>query len=81
MPAESPDGVARFQVPDGLRVTSGALDTFGMTSITVALFRLQDLARKNPIDYLQVFEDSEGRTLWFIEDEPGVVTALLPEEY
>ena len=31
--------------------------------------------------FYQVFEDPESRQeLWFIEDAPGVITALLPDD-
>lgn len=32
------------------------------------------------LDYLQVFKDKDGHTIWVIED-PEVITVLLPEEY
>lgn len=53
-----------------------------MATILACFYRLQYLARLHDgLDYLQVFEDPDSRQeLWFIEDAPGVVTALLPED-
>ena len=65
--------------------TRNALDTYGVEVIGSCLFYLQEQARQyNGLDYLQVFEDLDGRksNLWFIDDgESGATTALLPEDY
>ena len=66
-----------------LAVTPAALERFGLETILACLYRLEHLARRHGgLDYLQVFEDLEsGQELWLIEDEPGVVTALLPGDH
>ncbi len=65
-----------------LIITPGAVERFGFGTILACLVRLQALARSRRLDYLQVFEDPATQDrLWFIEDAPGVVTALLPEDY
>src|SRR5262249_24059038 len=78
------DPEARFFFQTGpdrqLMVTPGALSQFGMETVAACLFQLQNLARlRDGLDYLQVFLDPESKQeLWFVEDAPGVVTALLP---
>jgi hypothetical protein len=66
-----------------LAVTPAALERFGMESILACLFHLQHLARiHDGLDYLQSFKGADStEQLWFIEDAPGVVTALLPEDH
>ena len=52
--------------------------------VIVGCYRLlrQQADAKNGLDYLQVFEDSTGEKLWFIEDgSGGAITALLPSDY
>jgi hypothetical protein len=63
-------------------VTPAAVKRFGMETILACFYRLQYLARLHDgLDFLQVFEDpGTGQELWFTEDAPGVVTALLPED-
>jgi hypothetical protein len=84
IPLDDPE--SRFFFQPGLEwqlaVTPAALERFGMETIMACLYRLQHLARlRDGLDYLQVFEDVESKQeLWFIEDAPGVVTALLPED-
>jgi hypothetical protein len=53
-----------------------------METIMACLTRLQHLARlRDGLDYLQVFLYPDAKQeLWFMEDAPGVVTALLPED-
>jgi hypothetical protein len=66
-----------------LYVTIGVKRKFDMATVTTCLYQLQHLARQHKgLDFLQVFEDPDdaNNVLWFIEDAPGVVTALLPEE-
>lgn len=84
IPLTAPESRCTFRtVPDTqLLVTPAAVEQFGMEVILASFYRLQYLARlHNGLDYLQVFENPETRDeLWFIEDAPGVVTALLPDE-
>lgn len=81
----APESCCMFMTgPDkDLMTTPAAIAAFGIETILVCLYRLQSLARRhNGLDHLQVFEDPESREeLWFIEDAPGIVTALLPEDY
>jgi hypothetical protein len=81
---DDPESRFFFQTgPDRqLMVTPAALSQFGMETIMACLFRLQHIARaRDGMDYFQVFLDPElKQELWFIEDAPGVVTALLPED-
>jgi hypothetical protein len=87
-PQEIPlgDPESRFFFKTGpdrqLAVTPAALERFGMEAIMACFYRLQYLARlHNGLDYLQVFKDADSpQELWFIEDAPGVVTALLPDD-
>lgn len=80
-PHADPDCRSTFSAPR-LIMTPGAVVAFGPETIAACLFRLQQLARQHGgLDFLQVFEHPETRAeLWFIEDAPGVVTALLPED-
>jgi hypothetical protein len=66
-----------------LAVTQAALERFGMETILACLFHLHHLARTHDgLDYLQIFKRTAStEQLWFIEDAPGVVTALLPEDH
>jgi hypothetical protein len=54
-----------------------------METILACLFHLQHLAGiHDGLDYLQIFKEADStEQLWFIEDVPGVVTALLPEDH
>jgi len=65
--------------------TRNALDVYGAGVIGSCLTYLQRQARQyRGLDYLQVFEDIEGKRppLWFIDDgDGGATTALLPEDY
>lgn len=65
--------------------TPNALEVYGEGIIIKCLGYLQRQAKQyNGLDYLQVFEDTEGGrpNLWFIDDgEGGATTALLPEDY
>ena len=63
--------------------TPAALQRFGQDMIVACLQMLQrKAAEHNGVDYLQVFEDPNGRRLWFMEDdEGGAITALLPSDY
>jgi hypothetical protein len=65
-----------------LMMTPAALAQFGIETILTCFYHLQYLARLHAgLSHLQVFEDPESRQeLWFIEDAPGVVTALLPDD-
>lgn len=84
IPLTDPESRSSFQTTQErpLAVTPAALARFGMETILSCFFRLQYLARLHDgLDYLQVFEDPQTREeLWFIEDAPGIVTALLPED-
>ena len=84
IPLTDPESHCTFQTGPGqqLAVTRAAVQRFGMETILTCFFRLQHLARLHDgLDYLQVFEDPDsGLELWFIEDAPGVVTALLPDD-
>lgn len=84
IPLDDPESQFFFQPgPDRqLMVTPAALERFGMETIVACLYWLQHLARlRDGLDYLQVFEDVDSKQeLWFIEDAPGIVTALLPED-
>lgn len=83
-PLTAPESRCLFQSgPNGeLMMTPAALERFGVATILACFFRLQYLARlQGGLGSLQVFEDPDSRNeLWFFEDAPGVVTALLPEE-
>lgn len=73
---------SKFFAGKPFTATQGALLEFGYVTILACLRLLQREAMKHGgIDYLQVFTDSHGRRLWFIEDEGDSITALLPEEY
>jgi len=65
--------------------TRSALDAYGEGVIGSCLVYLQRQARAyKGLDYLQVFEDIEGKRspLWFIDDgDGGATTALLPDDY
>jgi hypothetical protein len=65
--------------------TPNALSIYGEGVIAGCLIYLQRQARQyKGLDYLQVFEDVEGRRvpLWFIDDgDGGATTALLPDDY
>ena len=63
--------------------TPAAFDAVGILAILAALRLLQARALKHGgLDYVQVFERSDGVRLWFIEDgEGGAITALLPSDY
>ena len=84
IPLDDPESRFFFQTGPGrpLAVTPAALERFGMETIMACFYRLQYLARLHDgLDHLQVFEDADSsQELWFIEDAPGVVTALLPED-
>ena len=81
---DSPESRCTFQAgPDRqLMMTPAALSQFDVETILACFYRLQYLARLHDgLDYLQVFVDPEsGVELWFIEDAPGVITALLPDD-
>jgi hypothetical protein len=76
------EGKCTFRTP-GLIATVRAKEAFGWEVLHACLYRLQEMAKaKGGLDYLQVFKDEDtGEVLWFIEDAPGLVTALLPEEH
>ena len=82
IPLDNPRSHYRFQPsPEKPFVaTPAALELYGPATILACLYRLQYRARLHGgLDYLQVFEDPDSREeLWFIEDAPGLVTALLP---
>ena len=68
-----------------LLATPNALNVYGEEVIGGCLIYLQRQASQyKGLDYLQVFEDVEGKRspLWFIDDgDGGATTALLPEDY
>ncbi len=65
-----------------LMATPGAIETFGVETLIIAHASLIRLASQGArLDFLQVFRrESDRLELWFMQDAPGVVTALLPEE-
>lgn len=65
-----------------LIVTPGAIDVFSAEMIVVCHVRLMAQAQAGKrLDFLQIFRrESDNRELWFMQDGPGIVTALLPEE-
>lgn len=81
-PLDTPESHCTFQPGGQLLMTNAAISQFGLESIMACLFHLQHLANlHNRLGHLQIFEDSEShKQLLFIEDAPGVVTALLPYE-
>lgn len=84
-PLDHPDSCNRFQPgPEKpFLATPGAIETFSHETIIACLQVLQQKAATHEgIDYLQVFQGSEGERLWFIEDgDGGAITAMLPEDY
>ena len=84
IPMDDPDSCFRFLGSSKpIVATPGALDRFGQAVVAVCLTHLQAKASQHDgLDYLQVFERSDGARLWFIEDgEGGAITALLPSDY
>jgi len=82
-PFDHPDSCNYFK-SDGSKsvvATKTATEEFTEKEISTSFFFLQKMAKEhNGLDHLQIFEDKNGRRLWFIEDGQAI-TAMLPEDY
>ena len=83
IPYDDPDSCHWFQRRPTFSATPGASTAFGEAVIRSCLATLQAKALEHHgLDHLQAFTDpATGQTLWLIEDESGMITALLPDEY
>jgi hypothetical protein len=85
-PYDSPESCNFFRPgPENKFIaTAAAIEAHRTETIGKCLALLQELAdRYNGLDRFQIFKNTEpeGEDLWLIEDDDGVITALLPDDY
>jgi hypothetical protein len=83
IPYDDPESRYMFRPGPGKQfVATPAAIAMYPEAICRCLTKLQELAaKKNGLDYLQMFDDPDkSESLWFMEDEQAI-TALLPSDH